>query len=464
MSTSHAKKFTLWALAWPVFIELFLQFLLGTADTLMVSTISDDAVAVVGFSNHLFQALMTLFLVVTSGAGILVAQRIGARKPEEARRIGILSFTATLAVGVLIGAALYTFPLEIAGALQLPETLNALAEPYVAIAGGGMLFTAAMIAMSTVIRSTGNTKGPMIVAVGMNLLHVVLNYAFIYGAFGFPAWGLTGVAISTTVSKAVAVVFLFVMFANAFERRMQWREFFLFDRRLFGEVLRIGWPLGMNTASWVVSQMLIYSFIATLGAKELAARTYMNTMESFCFLIGWSVALAVQIQIAHQFGAGETKAAYRSAYRALGIGLVLVMANALLLVAVGERALGLFTEDADILRMGVGLLALNLLLQPAKMLNMAIGNALNAVGDTRFIMYTSIVSMSLIATICSYYFGIALGWGVTAIYVCMICDEYVRGFWSLLRWRGRKMLLRAERAASGGNVPVESGVGAAVQS
>ena len=52
--TNESNKFNLWLLAWPIFIEQFLQFLLGSVDTLMVSRISDNAVAVVGFSNQLF--------------------------------------------------------------------------------------------------------------------------------------------------------------------------------------------------------------------------------------------------------------------------------------------------------------------------------------------------------------------------------------------------------------------------
>jgi hypothetical protein len=73
------ENMTLWSLSWPVMIEMFLQFAIGTADTLMVSRISDDAVAVVGFANQFFNAVMILLMLVASGAGILIAQRMGAR-------------------------------------------------------------------------------------------------------------------------------------------------------------------------------------------------------------------------------------------------------------------------------------------------------------------------------------------------------------------------------------------------
>src|SRR5690606_14678231 len=115
------------------------QFLLGAADTLMVSRISDDAVAVVGFSNQLFSAVMTLFVTIASGAGILIAQKLGAGRGEDARRIGIMSLTVGGGIGLAVSVVLYAFPKEISALLQLPEELLPLAETYVSVVGGGMV-------------------------------------------------------------------------------------------------------------------------------------------------------------------------------------------------------------------------------------------------------------------------------------------------------------------------------------
>lgn len=438
------NKFTLWMLAWPIFIELFLQFLLGAVDTLMVSRISDQAVAVVGFSNQLFNALTTLFATVASGAGIVIAQKIGSRKEEEARTVGIIAFNVTSVIGLVLSILLITVPEPIARLLQLPEELMPLAKIYISIVGGGMIFTAMMSTLGTAIRNTGNTKGPMYTAIGMNVIHIIMNYCFIFGAFGFPQWGLTGVAISTVISRVLATIVLFVIFLNAFYRKIEVRDFRSYDHKLMKEVLVIGWPLGVNSASWVFSQLAIFSFLAVLGQTELSARTYMNTLESFCFLLGFSLAVAAQIQIAHLYGAGKTKQAYRAVYRVLAVGLPLVIVNAFILVLFGKQILGLFTENSEILAMSASLLWLNLLLQPGKMVNMAIGNSLNAVGDTRYTMNISLIFMWVVATGCSYLFGISMGWGITAIYACMIADEYLRGILSFFRWRDRKFLRMKE--------------------
>ncbi|MFC5701667.1 MATE family efflux transporter [Cohnella faecalis] len=442
---SSKDKYGLWTLAWPIFIEVFLQTLLGTVDTIMVSRISDDAVGVVGLAGQLFGALTTLFMTIAGGAGILIAQKLGSKRGEDARTIGIMGVTASTAIGAAISVLLAAQPAFFGRLLNLSDELLPLWNVYVSNIGGGLFLTAMIAALGTAVRNTGNTKAPMFTGIGMNALHIALNYLLIFGAFGFPEWGLFGVTVSGNISRLIAAAVLLYVFLYSFDRPIRLADFRVFDRKLFSEIFQIGWPLGVNMSGWVFSQLAIYAFLAMLGAQELAARTYMNTLESFCFMLGYAFALACQIRTAHLFGAARTKEAYSGAFRALYIGLAVVTGNALLLFAVGKQLLGFFTSDPAIVSMGVSLLALNLLLQPAKMLNMALGDALNAVGDTRFTMYIAIFSMSIIATGCSYWLGIHAGWGLIGIYCCMIADELVRGFLVLQRWRGRKYLLKAER-------------------
>ncbi len=339
---------------------------------------------------------------------------------------------------------LFFYAGPIGGVLNIAPELLSLSNVYISYVGGGLFMVGMIASLGTAIRNTGNTKGPMYTGIIINVIHIILNYIFIFGVFGLPQLGLAGIAISSIVSRLVGVIILYSLFRRSFEIKVRLRDFRIFNGKLFKQILKIAWPLGINSSCWVFSQLIVYSFLAALGAEALAARTYLNTLESFCFTLGYAFALAGQIQIAHLFGAGKLKEAYRSAYRTLFIGLSIVSANMLLLFLFGKQLLGYFTSDPKIIAIGVSLLALNLLLQPSKMLNMALGNALNAIGDTRYTMYTSIVSMSLIGVGCSYWLGISVGWGLIGIYCCMIADELVRGLLVLARWRGRKVLRQAD--------------------
>ncbi|BFT74822.1 MATE family efflux transporter [Paenibacillus sp. P36] len=443
-----AKKMTLFGLVWPIMIELFLQFMIGTADTLMVSRISDDAVAVVGISNQFFQAVIMLFVLISSGAGIVISQKLGAGKEEEARKVASMAFTLTLGLGVVVSLLLYFGVDLFVYFLHVPASLYEMTRQYIQIVGSGTIVMAAVLTFSTIIRSTGNTKGTMLVAIGMNIIHIIGNYVFIFGALGFPKWGLFGVSLSTVGSRVIALFVLFYIFRKTFTTLITWRDLRVFHKGLLKEVAKVGLPMAISSASWTLSQVILFSMVATMGAEQLTARTYLNTMESFSFLAGWSFAMAVQIQVAHLFGAGQMEKAYRSLYKALFWGEVVVVANTLLLFLLGKHIVGAFTENNQIISIVVGVMAMNLILQPLKMWNMPLNNALNAVGETKFIMYVSIGVMWIFAVGGTYVFGLKFGWLLHGVYVAMICDEAIRGFLVQRRWMARKKLPKAAVSTS----------------
>lgn len=432
------KKMSLGMLAWPIMIEMLLQFAIGTADTLMVSRISNDAVAVVGFANQFFNAVLVVFMLISSGAGILIAQRLGSGKQLDARVLGTMAIVLTGGIGVVVSLTLLFWSGTFAELLNVPPEILPQADTYMTIVGTGMILTALGAALSTCVRSTGDTRSPMYIAFGMNILHVVLNGCFIFGWFGFPVWGLEGVALSTVIVRLLAVLVLLRLFRYAFGAKILWREFLVFKRNLLKEVVRIGWPMSINGASWTVSQLAIFSVIGIMGTQELAARTYMNTMESFAFSVGWSLAVAAQIQIAYLYGKGLLKEAYYSCYRAMGIGMALVTVNTGIMLLFRESILNYFTDDPWIIDMAVTLLWLNLILQPGKMLNMALGQSVSAIGDARFQMVVSLPSMWLVAFGLSYVLGLSFEWGLYGVYLGMILDEYLRGVVIWFRWRAHR--------------------------
>ncbi|WP_028552937.1 MATE family efflux transporter [Paenibacillus sp. UNC451MF] len=437
---------SLWALAWPIMIEMFLQFMIGIADTLMVSCISDHAVAVVGISNQFFMSAIVLFMLITGGAGIVIAQKLGARQEQEARTAAVMTVQLTFIIGTLVSLLLYTGAGRIAAWLQIPGELQPLAVTYITVVGSGTMLTSLMLALSTIIRNTGNTKGPMVISLGMNTFHVCLNYLFIFGALGFPEWGLYGVGLSTVISRGIAVILLLVLLRRSFAIPIGWRDVRLFSIPILKDILRIGWPVSLNGASWTFSQISIFAIIASMGALQLATRTYMNTLESFCFLCGMSLSMAAQIRIAQQYGAGQLGEVYRGAWEALRSGLFVVILNTILLVILCSPILHFFTTNQDVIALSSAVLLMNLLLQPAKMFSNAFISSLSAIGDTRFIAVVGISSMWAVSVGLTFVLGVELGWGLYGVYTAMIADELVRSTCYIVRWRSKRRLWDLDRS------------------
>ncbi|ULL15898.1 MATE family efflux transporter [Paenibacillus sp. H1-7] len=437
------KELSLWYLSWPIAIEMFLQFLMGTVDTLMVTHISDYASSAVGLSNQILNATSVMFTMINSGAGILIAQKLGSGNVEQARRTAAITIKANIVVGALLSVAMFFSAEWLLGFMQAPEEVLPLAVTYLSIVGSNTIVISLYAAASSIIRNTGNTRGPMLIVMGMNAIHLVLNYLFIYGEFGIPQLGIFGVALSTVISRTVALILALIVMYKSFKPGFVKSDWKGFDKPLAKEVWRIGWPMTFNAASWNYTQAIIFAIVASMGAATLASFTYMNTIQSLPWLVGMSVAMASQIRVGHLYGARNFEPCYRSAYSALWAGLLFVLTTSLLLLSVGRTAIGWFTSDAEIIRIAMPLFFINVVLQPLKMVNQAFSFSLNGIGDTRFTALTNMLSMWLVAAACSYLFGIALGWGIIGIYMAMIADETVRGILVAIRWRRRGRLPEA---------------------
>ncbi|HEX5564660.1 MAG TPA: MATE family efflux transporter, partial [Sporosarcina sp.] len=198
------KKLNLFHLTWPIFLEIFLFMLMGLADTFMLSALSDDAVSGVGAANQYVMIAILVLEVVGNGAAIVVSQYLGSRRFVEASKISALAVSLNLLVGLGISGVFILFTSRMMNAMNLQGDVLAHAEAYLIIVGGGIFLQAVINSLAAVIRVHGFTKQTMFVSLGMNIIHVVGNYALIFGKFGMPELGVQGAAISSVGSRVIA--------------------------------------------------------------------------------------------------------------------------------------------------------------------------------------------------------------------------------------------------------------------
>jgi len=435
---SEKGEAPLWALAWPIALELLLQYAVGAADTLMMSAVSDRAAAAVGVSNQVLHSFNMLFLFVNAGAGIVMAVHWGAGRREAARHIAALAIRLNLIIGIVLGVGLYAGKDAVLQWMQTPPEAVPDARIYLGMVGSGTALVAVSTSAAASIRSTGDTRSPMAIAVLMNATHLVLNYALIFGEFGFPRLGTAGVALSTLISRSLAAAcslwLLRRLYPGFWRIGRRWSE----TREALKEVAGTGWPITMSNGSFAYVQTVIVSMISSIGVVPLAAYTYMNSIQGFPTMLGSALGLAAQIRIGQSYGAGRENEAHRLAYQAVWIGWGAMSAVGILIFAFREDIIGLYTKDAEIAALAMPIFALYLLLQPLKMQTMGFAQSLYAVGDNRKVTYFGIVSMWLLGAGVAWLFAIRLERGLLGVYAAMLLDEGARATFAWLRWRNRR--------------------------
>src|SRR5690625_332189 len=438
--TKTAKNMTLFALTWPIFIELLLHMLMGNADTLMLSQYSDESVAAVGVSNQILSVIIVMFGFVAQGAAVLIAQNLGAEKEKTAGQIAMTSISLNLMIALLLSAALYIWAVPILNIMDLPSEIMGEAKTYMQIVGGLIFVQALIMTTGAILRSYGHTKDTMRVTIVMNILNVIGNYFVIFGPFGFPVLGVAGVAYSTAISRFIGFIALIFLLIKRTGEELDFTSFYRYQKKQVKNLLQIGIPSAGEQLSYNASQMVITYFVAQLGTIAITTKVYAQNIMMFIFLFSIAIGQGTQILIGHMIGAGKRREAYVRGLKSLRISLIVSLGMAGLVFIFSKPLLGIFTNDVSIIKLGSLLLFMTIILEPGRAFNLVMINSLRAAGDVKFPVYIGIIVMWGVGVTTAWFFAIYLGLGLTGIWISFICDEWLRGIFMLKRWKKQKWM------------------------
>ncbi|WP_078381471.1 MATE family efflux transporter [Sutcliffiella halmapala] len=437
MKDQNTKKLTLFALTWPIFIEVLLHMLMGNADVLMLSQYSDESVAAVGVANQLLFMIIVMFGFIATGTSILVAQYLGAKNRKSAAEVTVVSIGANLLFSIVISIVLFAFSSKLLLLMNLPPELLSEADTYLKIVGVFSFVQALIITMGATIRSYGFTRDAMYVTIGMNIINVIGNYLFIFGPFGIPVLGVEGVAISTVISRALGIIAITVLLFKRIEETLPFKQIFSLPIEHLKNLLKIGIPSAGEHLSYNISQIVITYFIVMIGTEALTTKVYAQSLMMFIFLFGIAIGQGTQIMIGHQIGAGQIEDAYKRCIKSLRLAILISILTAIPIAIFSDTLLGLFTSNPDIIALGGTLILLTIILEPGRSFNLVVINSLRAAGDVKFPVYIGILSMWGVSVTVSYILGIHFGLGLIGVWIALILDEWLRGVLMLWRWKSR---------------------------
>ncbi|WP_338527648.1 MATE family efflux transporter [Bacillus sp. MAG717A] len=428
---------SLFALTWPIFIEISLYMLMGSADTLMLSQYSDNSVAAVGVSNQLLNLLIVMFSFITTGTTIVIAQLLGADRKQEATQVAYVSLGTNFLISFVISLLMFMLAVPILHMMGLSSELMPDAAVFLQIVGLLSFIQALIMTYSAILKSYGYTRDTMYVTIGMNLLNVAGNYLVIFGPFGFPVLGVMGVAFSTSLARLIGLMAMILIVRRRIGLRFSLKSMFHIQHTHLKKLLKIGIPSAGEQLSYNGSQMIITLFITFMGTQALVAKVYTQNLMMFIMLFGAAISQGTQILIGRHIGAKEFDAAYRRCMKSLYWAIALSLLSSTALSLSSTHLLTFFTSNHEIIQIAATLLLLTIILEPGRSFNMVIINSLRAAGDAKFPVYMAMISMWGIGLPIAYLLGIQLEMGLIGVWISFIVDEWVRGIFMYRRWRSR---------------------------
>jgi len=432
------KKLSLFAVTWPIFVDSVLRMMLGTVDVFMLSRISDKTTGAVGMANEIIFFCILMFGFVGIGTSVVVSQYIGAGREKEASRISALAITINLVFGILVSIALVLFGEPLMRLMHLSQEQIDIASKYLKIIGGFIWIEALSYAVSSVIRSNGNTKSVMYVTLGVNLVHVTGNYLLIFGNFGFPEWGVTGAAISTVVSRLLGIIVLFVILYRCIPSPIRKRDYVSWNGSYVKQIMSVGLPAAGEHLSWQSQYLMVVSFVNMIGVTALNTHVYVMNVSNYFMALALAIGAGTEIIVGQMVGAGEMKAAYKRLMKSVKISFAITFVIVGIAALFRHEMIGMFTDDPDIITVGATIFLLSIVLEPGRTFNIVIINSLRAAGDARFPVMMGVVSMWGVSVPLSYLLGVHFGIGLLGVWIAFAIDEWLRGVLMLLRWRSRK--------------------------
>jgi MATE family multidrug resistance protein len=404
------------ALATPVVLQQLSATAMGVVDSAMVGRLGSTPLAAVGFGSIWLWTIFSLFYGTATGVQTFVSQYDGAGRERESGAWiwqGLYALVPGALVAVLVAAPLVPALLALLGPSQ---EMQAGAAVYLQARLPGEVAFAALMVCTSFHRGIGDTRTPMLVTFGANLVNAVLDYGLIFGKLGLPEWGVAGAGAATSISSVLgAIVFLLLI------RRARLRERFTThpvrpDPRAMRRLLRMGLPIGGQWCVGMTSFAFFTTLVARMGDESMAASQAFVMLLSLSFMQAVGISVAASTLVGRYVGARDLDGARESFRSSIALGVLLGIGVAALFVLAPGPLLRIFTDDPTVVSLGRPLLVIGAVFQLFDAIAIITQGALRGAGDTRW----------------PFVIETAFGWGVfvpLAYTLGIVLDGGLAGAW-----------------------------------
>ena len=427
-----------WTIAWPVVVASMLDAMEGLVDISMVGQLGPAAISAVGLSRQILFVIMVMAISVSTGSRTLVAQFYGAG------RHGDLSQTAQQAIlmGILLSGGLALVGSTIARPalvlLGAQEDVLVHAVPFMRVYFAGIVFMMPNYIIGGIFGGAGDTRTPLKISCLIICLKIPLSYGLIFGAWGLPQLGVTGAALGSVVCRAVGcAVGVYLLTSGRTRVHMRWNWRLPFNRDIIGRMMRIGVPTGVQGFFRNGARILIYRVVGWTSrpTAATAALTIGLQMRMIGIMPALAFSVAATALVGQRLGAKQIGEAERFAANTIRLCMTFITVCAVLICVFARDIVDLFTDSAAVIEMGYVMLLYFTAAQVFSALSIVAGGVLAGGGETRPLLYYTIVAQWLVMLPLSYVLAFLLDLDVAGIWIAWFIGGAAQGVMAWVRYR-----------------------------
>lgn len=333
----------------PYLLSVFMQTLYGMADLFIIGRFNGvECTTAVSIGSQVMHMLTVMIVGMAMGATVLIGKAVGGNNKELMSK-AIANTIILFVILASIGTALLLVAVNpIVSVMSTPKEAVEGTVTYLVICFIGVPFITAYNVISSIFRGKGDSKTPMYFVAIACVSNIVLDYLFI-GAFHM---GTAGAALGTTLSQAISVIISVIAMAKKDMGISLERKDFRLKKPVMNEILRVGVPVALQDGFIQVSFLIITMFANLRGLEDAAAVGIVEKIIGILFLIPSAMLSTVSALSAQYIGAKKPELAYLTLKYAVLMSVAFGIISVVLMQIAAEKAVGLFTEDVDVIVLG----------------------------------------------------------------------------------------------------------------
>lgn len=373
----------------PMLIGNIAQQLYSTVDSIVVGQYEgDNALAAVGSAMPILNLLLVLFIGISAGASIMVAQYFGAKNREKlSYTVGNCITVTFVACGVLIAVA-SPFLRQLLVLLNTPASILSDCYYYLFISLIGMAGMAYYNILSGIIRGLGDSLSALVYLLVATVINIVLDIFFV-ASLGM---GVAGVALATVIAQFVSSVLCLVKLAKM-KDYFDFGVHFLKPKGEFVKtIIRLGLPSGLTQAIFSSAMIIVQSLTNQFGEQFIAANIITMRVDGFAMMPNFSFGTALTTYAGQNVGAGLYDRVKRGAKQGtlLAVGCSATITGIILLF--GKPLMSVFTKTSELVDMSYYLMGILAVGYIAVAVTQSLSGIMRGAGDTMTPMWISLIT------------------------------------------------------------------------
>ena len=383
----------------PLLIGNFAQQMYSTVDSVVVGRyVGDRALSAIGTTLPIINLLLVLFMAVSTGAGIMVAQYYGAKAEESlSRSIGtamtlvFVSSLLVMAVGIPLSGSLLRLT-------KTPVETFDMARSYLTIILWGVLGLGFYNIVSGILRGLGNSVFPLLTLLLTSCLNIVLDLWFVAGV----GMGVAGAAWATIISVAISAAVCIIKLWSMKEVVKTDAANLIPSRKLTSQLLRLGLPAGVTQAVFSMSMVFVQALANSMGYQVVTCTTAVMRIDGFAMMPNFTFGMAIATFVGQNIGANRMERVHQGSKDMLKVSLITSLVLVASLLMLGRYLISAFTTTEEIINLGVRQIRILAAGYVAMAITQVFGGIMRGAGDTMPSMWISMFTTVVVRVPLAY--------------------------------------------------------------